>query len=464
MIAAIGIAIGLGGTTEMLGVGVVGLFISLIALGPLVAAPIAKLATPVLAKISGVIGAIAGRNAARNPKRIALTAGALGVGLALLVGVATLGASSKQSVRDQVGEQFLGDFTVTPSSGDGGDGFGGLPSGLAAADRPAARRRGRGRARRDGGQPAGSRATRSPAASSSPSSIRRQAGPTLGLTFTDGGWDQLGADGLVVSKDHADSADINMGDQVTVTFLDGTTKQLAVQGIFDSKIFGDYVLNRATFEGTSNPVFDSVIVIAAKPGSDPTTTATQIKGVVDQYPTAKFQTRDEYIDSQTAQVDTFLNFIYALLGMSIFIAILGIVITLLLSVYERRRELGLMRAVGTTRGQVAGSTLWESVLTALIGAVMGVVLGLVLGWVVVRALARSGAVGVRRADLVDRHLHRVRHRLRRARRGDPRPPCGEERHPLRHRHHLMDHPRVRRRGRVATGLVAGAATAGGCAG
>ena len=76
--------------------------------------------------------------------------------------------------------------------------------------------------------------------------------------------------------------------------------------------------------------------------------------------------------------------------MSVFIAILGIVITLLLSVYERRRELGLMRAVGTTRGQVRGSVRWEAILTALIGAVMGVVLGLVLGWVVVRALRDQG--------------------------------------------------------------------------
>ena len=116
LIAALGIAVGLSGTTEMLGVGVVGLFIALIALGPLVAAPIAELATPVLRQASAASsGPIAGRNAARNPKRIALTAGALGVGLALLVGVATLGSSSKQSVRDQVGEQFLGDFTVTPS-------------------------------------------------------------------------------------------------------------------------------------------------------------------------------------------------------------------------------------------------------------------------------------------------------------------------------------------------------------
>src|SRR6478735_6361315 len=384
-VAAIGIAIGLSGTTEMLGVGVVGLFIALIALGPLIAAPISALATPVLRAIGGVMGSIAGRNAARNPKRIALTAGALGVGLALLVGVATLGSSATQSIRDQVGEQFLGDFTVTPSDGGGG-GFGGLPSGLAQQisalpDVKAAA--GIGGTGVNLLAPGDDKPNGTIVVVVDPT----QAADTLGFGFTAGSWADLGADGILVSKQHADDSGIGVDDQIGVTLLDGTNKELTVRGIFDSNIFGDYVMDRSTFDGSSNPLFDQLVVIASKPGADPTA---EIKGVVDQFPTAKFQTRDEYIDSQTEQVSGFLNFIYALLGMSIFIAILGIVITLLLSVYERRRELGLMRAVGTTRGQVAGSTLWESVLTALIGAVMGVVLGLVLGWVVVRALRDQG--------------------------------------------------------------------------
>ena len=115
-----------------------------------------------------------------------------------------------------------------------------------------------------------------------------------------------------------------------------------------------------------------------------------IRAVTDQYPTSELRTKDEFIDEQAAQVDTFLNFIYALLGMSIFIAILGIVITLLLAVYERRRELGLVRAVGMTRPQVRGSVRWEAVITALIGSTFGVSLGLALGWIVVRALRDEG--------------------------------------------------------------------------
>jgi putative ABC transport system permease protein len=385
VVAAAGIAIGLSGTTEMLGVGVVGLFIALIALGPLVAGPIARLATPVLGKISGVIGSIAGRNAARNPKRIALTAGALGVGLSLLVGVATLGSSSKESVRSQVSKQFLGDYTVTTDS----NGFGGLPTGLAdqvneLTDVEAASGIGVTAIRLT--EPGSTTPKGKQVSVIDPTT----ADATLGVKFSQGGWSDLDADGIVVAKQYASDNDIKVGDPITVTFLDGTTKPVSVRAIYDSNIFGDYITDRATYANTSNPVFDAVVVIAQKSGASTSAVTAEIKQIVADYPTAKFQTKSEYITSQTDQVNTFLNFIYALLLMSVFIAVLGIVITLLLSVYERRRELGLMRAVGTTRAQLAWSTVWESVLTALIGAVMGVVLGLVLGWVVVRALRDQG--------------------------------------------------------------------------
>jgi putative ABC transport system permease protein len=132
------------------------------------------------------------------------------------------------------------------------------------------------------------------------------------------------------------------------------------------------------------------VFIARAPGVSDATATAAVKQVVAGYPTAKFQTRSQFIDAQTSQVDTLLNVIYALLAMSIFIAVLGIVITLLLSVYERRRELGLMRAIGTTRAQVRGSVRWEAVITAIVGTVMGVTLGLALGWVVVKALSDQG--------------------------------------------------------------------------
>jgi len=154
-------------------------------------------------------------------------------------------------------------------------------------------------------------------------------------------------------------------------------------------VFGDYLIDRSVF-ANQLPLFDFQVLSKAAPGVSTDAAYKAIKKVVDKYPTAKVQTRDQFIDSQIAQLDGILNFIYALLGMSVFIAILGIVLTLLLGVYERRRELGLMRAIGTTRPQIRGSIRWESVITAILGALMGTGLGVVLGWIVVRALKDQG--------------------------------------------------------------------------
>ena len=108
------------------------------------------------------------------------------------------------------------------------------------------------------------------------------------------------------------------------------------------------------------------------------------------YPSAKAQTKQQFLDESISSFDPFITLIYALLFMSVFIAALGIVLTLLLGVYERRRELGLMRAIGTTRSQIRGSIRWEAVVTAILGVMMGLGLGLVLGWIVVKALKDQG--------------------------------------------------------------------------
>jgi len=164
---------------------------------------------------------------------------------------------------------------------------------------------------------------------------------------------------------------------------------LTVQGIFDTKLFGNLIVDRAIFDGSPVPVFD-VGVFIRTPGGVTAANSAAIAAVVDTYPSLKLQSRDEYIADQSKQIDGFLNFIYALLGMSIFIAIIGIVITLMLAVYERRRELGLLRAVGTTRRQVRSAVLWESMVTAVVGVIAGTVLGVMLGWIIVAALKDQG--------------------------------------------------------------------------
>jgi putative ABC transport system permease protein len=386
VIAVVGVALGLTADPVWLAVGVVGLFVSLVVLGPLVAAPIARLLTPPLRAIRGVTGEIAARNAATSPKRTALTAGALGIGLALLVGVSTLGSSIKSSIRDTIGEQFTGDFAISTSDAEG-SGFGGLPSTLAdeltAVPQVEA-------ALGIGINLLNVTENGSPSVKRVFTVDPTQAAVLLDLPFTTGGWAGLNENSILVAADKAARDGLQMGSPVEVSFQDGSKRTLSVAGLFDSDAFGNLIVSRSLYQGQDLPLFDAQILVGTADGVSEADAEAAIRTVTDNYPTSKVQTRDQFIADQTKQVDGFLNFIYALLLMSVFIAVLGIVITLLLAVYERRRELGLVRAIGMTRPQVRSSIRWEAFVTAVLGVVMGVGLGVSLGWIVVKALADQG--------------------------------------------------------------------------
>jgi putative ABC transport system permease protein len=378
-IAAIGIALGLTVRSIWLGPGIVGLFLSLVVLGPLLAAPVARILTRPLTAIRGVIGEIAGRNAATSPKRTALTASALAIGLALLIGVSTLGSSVKSSIRASVGEGFSGDFAISTSDNNG---FGGLPTTLVdelnelpQVDDAVGIGINLVSIIEDG-EPAGKTVlTVEP----------DRAANLFDLPFAAGGWADLDASTILMSTDKAERDGLAMGDTVVVQLQDRSNRDLRLAGLFDSEDFGNLIVARDLFAGQDTDLFDVQVLVQSASGITPAEAEAAIREVTDRYPTSKVQTRTEFIDDQTKQVDGFLNFIYALLGMSIFIAILGIVITLLLAVYERRRELGLVRAIGMTRPQVRGSIRWEAFITALFGAIIGTALGITLGWVVVKA-------------------------------------------------------------------------------
>ncbi|MCE9622555.1 MAG: FtsX-like permease family protein [Actinomycetia bacterium] len=371
-----------GGNANWLGAGVIAMFVSLIALGPFVAAPIARAAEPVLGRLRGPSGTMSGRNAARNPKRTALTAGALAVGLSLLIGVATLGASAKASTREIIGEAFQSDYVVSPKQGNAQIG---IPPTIAAEIKAAGVGDALGLAatklfvKEDGEfKDKGVLAVSAP-----------DAQAVLELTFLDGSFEDLDATGILYSADKAKRDGLSVGDPVEIKLLDGTEATLTVQGVFDDDIFGNLIVERSLFDGQSVPLFDLSVFVRSADGV--TSSGTEaLQAIVDRYPTAKLQTRDEYINEQSKQIDGFLNFIYALLGMSIFIAVIGVVITLWLAVYERRRELGLLRAVGMTKRQVRRSVLWESMITGVVGVVLGTVLGVALGWVIVKAFEDEG--------------------------------------------------------------------------
>lgn len=380
--AALFVWLGLRGNTTALGGAAIMLFLALITLGPFLAAPVARLATPVLTKLRRASGTMAGRNAARNPKRTALTAGALAVGLSLLIGVATLGASAKATTRDVVGQSFNGDYVVSAKQSNNGAS---IPSTL-ADDLKAA----------NVGDVMGLSATALQLKEKGEFRSKQvvalnpaDAAKVLEIPFVDGSFSTLTSDGILLAIDKAERDQLSVGDVYDAKLLDGKELQLTVQGIYDSKVFGNFIVDRAVFTGSPVPIFDLGVFIRTADGVTAANSAA-IQAVVDDYPSVKLQSREEYIDAQSGQIDGFLNFIYALLGMSIFIAIVGIVITLMLAVYERRRELGLLRAVGTTRRQVRSAVLWESMITAVVGVIAGVALGVSLGWIIVTALKDQG--------------------------------------------------------------------------
>lgn len=382
VLAAAMVAWGLAGQTLALGGGVVFLFLSLIALGPFIATPVARAAGPLLGRLRGAAGTMAARNAARNPKRTALTAGALAVGLALLIGVAVLGASAKATTRSVIGEAFQSDYIVSPAQSNGGIG---LPPTLAADLRAA----GVGDVLGMGASAVQIEEKGELAAKQVLVVDAADAAAVLDIAFTEGDFGALDTDGILVSLDKATRDGLVIGATLRAKLLDGGERTLTVRGVFDSDVLGNLIVDRSLVAGSATPLFDLGVFVRTEGGVTDDNSAA-IAAVTDGYPSAKVQSREAYIDEQSQQIDGFLNFIYALLGMSIFIAVIGIVITLLLAVYERRRELGLLRAVGTTRRQVRSSVLWESLVTAVVGVIMGVLLGVSLGWIIVKALEDQG--------------------------------------------------------------------------
>ncbi len=356
------------------------LFIALFVFGPLIARPVAKaLGRPIVA-MKGMTGTMARENAARNPKRTARTAAALVIGVALVTGVSVLASSIRASIRDIFGKQFHGDFVVSVDN----FGFGGLSPKLAddlnkVPEVGTATGIGVNFAKENG---KGKTVT-----VVDPST----AGAVFNLGFTQGALKDLTADGVAVSKSKADKDHLKLGSKLKLTLTDGTTRDLPVQGIYkEDDLAGSTTVNRHLFDGTKVDQYDFGVFMTKADGVSDKDAEAAIKKVAANYPNGKLESKTDYINSQASQVNQIVNVIYLMLALSVIIATVGIVITLVLSVYERRRELGLVRAVGMTRAQVRSTVRWESVITAFLGTVQGILVGLLLGYAIVVALRSQG--------------------------------------------------------------------------
>ncbi|MDA3016738.1 MAG: FtsX-like permease family protein [Actinomycetota bacterium] len=367
-----------GADVAILGLGVLGVFAGVLVIGPALSKPIAVLLGKPVVALRGVTGAMSQQNTARNPKRTARTAAPVLIGVALVTAFTALAASVKNEIRESIGNSFRGDYALSVNS----RGFGGIP--ISTTDQIGQLN--------EVAQATGVGFIAAKVGNESPFVLvfnPKTADGLYDLAMVEGTQKGLSKDEILVESDKALDKNLTVGSSVQVTLVDGRSMQLTVAGTY-TDAYGNYAVSRELFEGSATPLFDSFIYIKAAEGVSDESAQTAISAISADLGIGKLESRDEYIDTQAAQVDQFLALIYGLLFLSVIIAIVGIIITLLLSVFERRHEIGLLRAVGMTRSQVRTMVRWESVITSLFGAATGVVLGILTGIVIVMSLNDSG--------------------------------------------------------------------------
>jgi putative ABC transport system permease protein len=323
------------------------------------------------AKIGGAAGALARDNARRNPQRTASTSAALMIGLALVTLVATLAAGITASFRGAVNDIFTSDYAVTAQNN-----YSPFPTSVseAAAGTPGVSAAG---AVRTG-------ETQIYGSTEYSTAVTPGMEDVITLKWTEGSGavlGSLGADGAFVDNDYAKDHDLSVGSRVPITFVTGKKETFIVKGIFDPPTggspFGHVTISAATWDA-QNPQPKDLFSFFKLNGGESDANRAALEASLADYPNAKVQTRQQFIDNQISGLSSVLNILYVLLALSILVSLFGIVNTLVLTVFERTREIGMLRAVGMTRRQVRRMIRHESVITALIGAVVGIVLGLIL--------------------------------------------------------------------------------------
>jgi putative ABC transport system permease protein len=368
-----------GAALAEVGAGAALTFLGVSVLGPIFARPLSVAIGAPVARLVGITGRLARQNASRNPKRTSATAAALMIGVGL-VGFFTIFASSATaSVNHTIDVQFHGDYLI--DSNQRGDA--GLPPSVATQIKTVP----------------GVKSVL--AAQSGPIHIFGNDTNVAGvdtapipqmadLDIRQGSLDQLGANQIAVSEDTAKAHHLHLGSQVAASFLTPGVARLEVVMIYNNAdLVGDFFLSRAGYQAHLPYRNDQLVFVAVDKGHvDAVRPA--LDRITKPYPTATVQDINQYKAQQASQINTILVLVYVLLALAVFIALLGIMNTLALSIFERTRELGLMRAVGMSRRQVRASVRWESVIIALVGTVLGLAIGLFFGWAVVQALGSQG--------------------------------------------------------------------------
>jgi putative ABC transport system permease protein len=323
------------------------------------------------ARLGGASGQLARGNAKRNPQRTASTAAALMIGLALVTLVAVLGQGIRSSFTGAVDKIFVSDYAITAQNN-----FSPLPIDAAEAAAKAPGAEAVASVRAGQGLVYGN--------VENVTAVTPNAGQAIALDWTDGSqavYSELGNDGAFIDNDFAKKHTLTLGSPVKVTAPDGTVIPLVIKGIFDPPAggspFGIVTFSSAIFDKNYDQPQNLFSFVKMDGGVTDANTQALDKSLAD-FPNAKAQTRNEFKDNQVSFLNNILNVLYILLALSVIVSLFGIVNTLVLTVFERTREIGTLRAVGMTRRQVRRMIRYESIITAMIGAALGIGLGIVL--------------------------------------------------------------------------------------
>jgi putative ABC transport system permease protein len=375
-----------GDTTEpasLVGAGAFVIFIGVAILTPLFSGPLARVLGSPVATVFHMPGVLARQNAARNPKRTASTAAALMIGLALVGLVSIFGASLKASTTKIFEESVKSDFTITSTSFGGQAPF--SPQIAVEAERRpeigVATPTRFGQWRRAGNQLLFVTA------------VDPEAWPQVAdIEVSEGRLSSLSDGGVFLFDRVADDLGLGVGDVLEMEFAASGAQQVPVDGTFANKslIGTDYLISLNTYDENFPERVDITVFVKAAKGVPLSDARAALQDVTKRFPGVQIEDQAELEARSADQVDQLLGLVTALLGLALVIALLGITNTLALSVFERTRELGLLRAVGMSRRQARSMIRWESVIIAVIGALLGLVIGAFFGWALVEALASEG--------------------------------------------------------------------------
>jgi putative ABC transport system permease protein len=389
-IALLGIGMFATGSFEdalpLLGLGLVLLFIGVAMVGDRFVGPLASALGWPIERLRGVTGRLARENAQRQPGRTATSAAALMIGVVLVVFVGVFASSIQASLSNTLDRQFVGDIAIVNT-----DGFSPIPTKVADEV-----------AEVDGVGVVSPTATAPTKVGPDDNDVYMSGiepetlGEVASLDWTEGSDEtvaNLAPDEAIVDENFAEKEGVGVGDEISITGPSGDEISQTIVGITTRSRFlvDEVAIPLATLRGELGIADHQTTFVNFAEGADTEATREAIDDLLtERYPNAEARSQEEFKADREEEIEVLIALIYVLLGLSVLVSIFGVVNTLSLTIFERTRELGMLRAIGTSRRQVRRMIRYESIVTALLGAVVGVVIGLVLGIAAVLALESEG--------------------------------------------------------------------------